>query len=609
MQRLSLLFFCIFSSSLWSKALVDPDVEFLINKECKQSYHSDRDVCVNKNILIFLVKKSLGTQLIKDFANYTDIKFQSYHSLPVIVATGSIDNVFLKALSQHPAVAQLSLLGSSHEELEVTEQAILLRPSETYPLVNNWWAHGYSGKGGIIGILDSGIATDHPSLKDKKIYVRKEIGSQYEVFKNGVRSPHGTGVACIYSGMGSELFPKDLGIAYGASKIISGLSGESVDKAKEIVQTISTLDWMLDRAPERPNIINYSIGHNLSGLDNAPDWSGLGRIVDYVINHYHILWVKSAGNNGFVESQNGSSMTVPADNYNGLTIANMNSSMTEETTNLYGFPQPNRRFHAIYPTSSRGPTKAGRKKPDITAPGNQTWTCAPDPSIYPFEYTESMNYHDGYRFMGGTSAATPHVGAATLLLHQAGITNPMAQKALLINSADAWTDNNLPGPDDPKHPTKGKHYPVMGSEWNRTYGWGYLNMQSAYQQRHYLKIDALTPDAPIKSYTVHLSVGAKITLVHERRVGYHSDGTPWKLSHLKLEIFDKNSQQLLFSDNSKIDTVHQVSNCTRSFGEAVCTNQKSVDALVKVTLMDTTIDGSDNEPYALSFSEPAISAF
>lgn len=601
MKRLYLSFFlCIFAFPGWSKALIDSDLKAILKSHRLQKVNArSAHFTIHKDIIIFLKQKSLRPQFIKDFENNSSVKFQAFDSLPLIAASGSIDSSLIESIANHPSVAQLSLLDSSQEELEVSEQSILLQPSSTYPQVNNWWAHGCKGEGSVIGLIDSGIATEHPSLQGKEIYIRKESNSKYKNFKNGVRSAHGTGVACIYTGMGSELFPQDLGVAHGSYKIVSGLSGESVDQEEEVLQTLGTLDWMLARAPERPHIINYSIGHGLVGCEHCPPWSGLARVVDYVINHYQILWVKSAGNNGYPKPPAHSSMTIPADNYNGLTVANMNTCV-KSILNLVPFP--NRFLHSIYHSSSRGPTLDGRKKPDLAAPGHDTWTCAPDPAVYPFQYSESMNYHDGYRFMGGTSSATPHVGGAIVLLRQAGITSPIAQKALLINSADAWTDNDQPGPDDPNHPP-GTHYQVMGSEWNKTYGWGYLNMQKAFDQRNYVKIDHLTLAAPKKVYDAHLSVGSKVTLVHERRVGYNSVGEPWQLSHLKLEIVDKESGQVLFSDNSYKDTVHQVANCKKEQGEVICSNQKPIDAWIRVSLVSTNIDGNENEPFALSFSE------
>jgi serine protease AprX len=207
--------------------------------------------------------------------------------------------------------------------------------------------------------------------------------------------------------------------------------------------------------------------------------------------------------------------------------------------------------------------------------------------------------------MGGTSSAAPHVGAAVLLMQDAGITDPVAEKALIINSADAWTDNNRAGPYDLNQSNRGEHYAVMGSEWNRTYGWGYINLQKAFDERLNVLQGQLTIDAPQKEYVATLSVGSKVTLVHERRVGYLADNTEWKLSHLSLEIYDAKTLQLIARDDSAIDTVHQVANCDRQLGDKVCSDKsKEVNVLIRVRLLSDSLDGANSEPFAIAASVP-----
>lgn len=90
----------------------------------------------------------------------------------------------------------------------------------------------------------------------------------------------------------------------------------------------------------------------------------------------------------------------------------------------------------IDPSSSRGPTKDGRLKPDVASRGNG-----------------QLSTQDGniYQVGGGTSAASPGVAGTAALLYQAyknfnkGINPPSALiKATLMNTA---TDIGTPGPD------------------------------------------------------------------------------------------------------------------------------------------------------------------
>src|SRR5690606_36622108 len=87
-------------------------------------------------------------------------------------------------------------------------------------------------------------------------------------------------------------------------------------------------------------------------------------------------------------------------------------------------------------SSSRGPVKDGRLKPEITAVGTRLYSTVDEADYGPNT---------------GTSMASPNVAGAATLLYQAynhrhGIQNPTPAliKNLLINGAD---DIDLPGPD------------------------------------------------------------------------------------------------------------------------------------------------------------------
>ncbi len=585
-----------FNAIINAQAIIDRDVLASINQ-----YAINTGKPGSMGIIIFLKSQSQVTSFMQDINKILDIKAQPLQFMPAILAIIPKNRALVNHIANHPAAAQISSNTTASKELEASAQSMLLTPSDTYPAVNNWWQHGYIGRDGVVGLIDSGVDVEHPGLSSKTIIMRQESGSNYSRYQNGVRSAHGTGAACIYAGVGSGYFGHESGIAFGASTILSGLAGENGtdDEDSALMQTLTTLDWMLTRAKIRPTIINYSFGHGIVSCAACTDWSGLAKIVDYVVNREKILWVKSAGNVGLGMPMNKPTLTSPADNYNALTVANMNPTGT-----LFGITRQtlDRNQHTIRYTSSRGPTLNGRRKPDITAPGNDTRTCAPDPQIYPLHYSVRMDYHDGYRLMGGTSAAAPHVGGAILLLQDAGITNPIAEKALLLNSADAWTDSGKAGPDDPNHAYTGGHYPVQGSEWNPTYGWGYINMQQAFDQRLNIIEGKLTLNQSTRDYEAFLPVGGKVTLVHERRVGYLADNSEWKLSHLSLAIYDANTHQLIAQDNSSIDTVHQVSNCERKSGEKRCSeNTKPVHVIIRVKLLDSVLDGSVDEPFAVVF--------
>lgn len=571
------------SPILAAKAIIDADIlqTFKYPKSSKNAILT---------LLIFLRDPLEKESFIEEIKKIKDVRIQDLGFMPAIAIQIPKNRSLLYQIANLDAAAQISLHTAAVPELDINAQALKLAPSSVYPNVNNWWAHGYTGKNGIIGIIDTGVDPLHPALSNKKLIVRQDVNSGYSSHLNGVKEPHATGVACIYASDNE----KYKGMAYGASTIISGLAGEETADPVSILRTMETLDWMLNRAELKPNLINYSMGNGRLDLNcpACPEWSGLAKVIDYVVNTQKILLVKSAGNEGYIEpdqqSTFGSTLTVPGDNYNALTVANMNALVIENNTAI---KTADRSKHLIRSTSSRGPTPFGRRKPDLTAPGHDTMTCAPDPKVYGFIYSNAMNYKDGYRLMGGTSSAAPHVGAAVLLLQDAGIQNPMAIKALLINSADTWTDNGT---------ADSGHSKIMGSAWSRTYGWSYLNMEEAFRQRINIREGELTVEKPVWEYETLLKRGQKITLVHERRVGYTSEGHEWKLSHLVLELIDRDLQKVIDSDNSPIDTVHQVANCKREPNERKCSeDSKTRRVLVRVRLVNKYIEGSAGEPFAI----------
>lgn len=614
-----LILFCFASAACMAahaQAIIDPDVSVQFKKSSMfPVQHSallaslvgapqaDRPMVA---VMVFLNSKRSVTRFAQDMQSISNMTVKRFDVLPVVTVTLPNDHDLLQMIARHPDVMQISAVHAGQEELETAHEALLLKPSAQYPDVSNWWANGYTGAHSVIGVIDSGIDSENPSLREKTIVVRQEPGSGYDVHKNGVNTPHGTGVACIYAGLGNNSFPNDYGIAVGIPTFVTALAGEQDDgEVADLLVTLGSLDWMLNRSGVKPTIINYSFGNGPTSCSSCTDWSGIAKVFDYVVNHDHIFIVKSAGNQGYGEFRSNApfagTLTTPADNYNAVTVANMDITAS-----------PDRAKHVIDPLSSRGPTLNGRRKPDISAPGTATRTCAPDPSSYAFSYTASMDYRDGFRFMGGTSAATPHVGAAAALLEDAGITSPMAKKALLINSADAYTD----GDSAACSASSDACGPVMGSEWNRSYGWGYLNMQRAFDERNYLIQDSITMDQPEKTYEAQLPVGAKITLVHERRIGYDkvktkesgktkSTNMEWALSHLSLEIVDKETGQVVMRDASENDTVHQVANCIRAKHEKRCSDDsRPIQALITVKLSSSHLDGAAVEPFVLASSVP-----
>ncbi|HVV33715.1 MAG TPA: S8 family serine peptidase [Vitreimonas sp.] len=103
-----------------------------------------------------------------------------------------------------------------------------------------------NGAGVKIGMIDSGISTDHPALRDAVIQAQNFTGEAQQT-----PSPHGTAVASLLIGRDSQFH----GIAPGAHLFAADVFGESVEggSAEAIA---SALIWM---AQQGVTVVNLSL--------------------------------------------------------------------------------------------------------------------------------------------------------------------------------------------------------------------------------------------------------------------------------------------------------------------------------------------------------------
>ncbi len=440
----------------------------------------------------------------------------------------------MSLLAQDPLVARIIIVPPAEPELD--NQTISLG------LTTGFWANGFDGGEWDVGILDTGVQQDHPALNPNQ---------WLSIFGTTDSDGHGTAVAGIMASNDATY----RGMAFGLDTLLVG----SFDFA------MSHADWMVTTASQHPAAINLSAGF---GIANDVDYSDFDQFWDGLIDDNSLLVGKSAGNKG----SGTTTITHPAPAYNLIAVANMDDRNTvTRDDDLIAF------------SSSRGPTLSGRKKPDIAAPGRRTITTNND---WVGDNPDFVNFT-------GTSAAAPHVTGATLLLCELrGSDNPAAIKSVLINSADAWTDNGTPvnTSDDGR---------VAGSEWNKTYGWGYLDLWEAWLNGLDVFVDTIddgvTPmGLDFKLYEGILFAGEKATLVWNRHVGYNGSNYPTAvedLTDLDLFVYDQQAGVPLDSSTSRIDNVEQV---------AVSTDG---DVVLKVEVFGSIDPDVGIESYALATEE------
>ena len=445
----------------------------------------------------------------------------------VNIITAAVPVASIQALADHPLVLTVSAdhPGSPELDNQLTSLGADAFFSD-FPSIN--------GDPWDIASVDTGVDETHPALSSHNFI---EFYSS-----NG---SHGTGTTGMYASTDTTY----RGLAFGLDTIF-------VEDGGADSTTMDGFDTILTYSGESAEVFNYSFGN---GTANDVDYSNFDRFFDGAINTYNVIVSKSCGNGDWGTT----TITHPAPAYNLLASANM-SDMNTVT----------RADDEIRYSSSTGPTLGQRRKPDITAPGNETM---------------SPETGGGWQSMGGTSSAAPKTGAGALLLYDFGVSSSMAVRAILINTADTWTSNNTE--------TTADDGPVSGDHWDIRFGWGYLDLGEAHFHAGDHFLDDVTAAGSTDDYDLYagwMYADEKSTLAWNRRVGYNGDSYPttwYDLTNIDLALYDEVGGGTEDSDLNTIDNVHQVSAGTDG------------SKVIKVFCSSATIDGTSSEAYALATEE------
>ena len=285
----------------------------------------------------------------------------------------SINGVAFDA-AETPLVGGLTASGAKKIWLDVKRQADLDRSVAQINAPAAYQA-GFTGKGTTVAVLDTGVDQSHPDLTDREIGERNFTTSP----DAGDHYGHGTHVASIIAGTGAKSGGKYRGVAPDAHILdvkVLGDNGSGQDSG-----IIAGMEWAVEQGAQ---IVNMSLG----GYD-TPEIEPLEEAVNQ-LSEKGTLFVIAAGNSGPNATTVGSPGTADA----ALTVGAVDDD------------------NRIAEFSSRGPTKAGTLKPDLTAPGVGIVAARhSDGRIGP-------PVADGYTSLDGTSMATPHVAGAAALLRQ-----------------------------------------------------------------------------------------------------------------------------------------------------------------------------------------------
>jgi serine protease AprX len=455
----------------------------------------------------------------------------------------------LMIIAEHPLVLCVTKDRPTELRLDVSV------PSAGYSM---WWDNDISGGPFDFGIVDDGIQEDHPAFYKMDFYGRPG---------DTVSGDHGTHVAgIVIAGSPSWMPYPYLGGAHG----LGGPTGKGgviwANRGDSRANEMTAMEWVATEPIQLPEVVNASFGDTEI---TDTDYDDYAAFFDAYVTHYDTMVTVAAGNFGW--NDDSTSLGHPGLSYNILSVVNMDDKNTLA------------RSDDVRDTSSSvGPTPSNRKKPDIVAPGANIMST-----------NAFWGSGDDHISMSGTSMAAPHVAAAVLLMEDGGNNDPMSQMAVLINTADAWTSNNTETVTDDEE--------VVGSHWDKSYGWGYLNMEHAYIHRDDYFTDSVVPNTDdsfgfhYKLYKGSMDEGDKSTLVWQKRVDYKAGVVPdtqYALSDLDLALYNEDNGDLVDSATDGDNNVHQVS-----------TPADITSAVIKVNAFSDSFSGATEEPFALATEE------
>ncbi len=352
-------------------------------------------------------------------------------------------------------------------------------------IVHSGRASQYRGAGQTIAVCDTGF--DKGSTTDVHPAFLNRVKKLYPLGRTRANDPNGHGTHVAGSALGHGIDSDQVEVTGTAPDSMLVLQSV-LDSAGKLSGLPSDLNQLF---AEPYNNDQARIHNNSWGSTNTRgNYTQSSKEVDeFVWNNRDMVICFAAGNPGRDANSNGvidmGSVQAPSTAKNCVTVGASESDRPHQSK-IWGTGSWANRYPAepirsdlwadnpdgMAAFSGRGPTKDGRIKPDLVAPGTSILSAhSRDASVGAFWGTSN---DPDYTYMGGTSMATPLVaGCAALmrefLVQSMGIATPSAAlvKAALINGCV-----NLPGQYTPSE---------TGILPNLNSGFGRVDIASAIQ--------------------------------------------------------------------------------------------------------------------------------
>ena len=239
-----------------------------------------------------------------------------------------------------------------------------------------WNELGINGTGITVGVLDTGIDTEHETLVGRTL-ATKDFVTSYD--DNTPNDGHGHGTHCSGTIGGTNAGGKHIGVAPGVKFVVGKIFGDS--GSTSVSSIMNGMQWITDpddnaETNDFPRVVSNSWGGPLNNRweDIINTWRAIG-----------IIPVFAAGNSG----PSANTVGAPGAYKQVISIGATDSQ------------------DVVARFSSRGPVNYNGEtyiKPDVSAPGVDVYSAKPG---------------GGYQNMSGTSMATPHVAGVIALMLQA----------------------------------------------------------------------------------------------------------------------------------------------------------------------------------------------